>query len=158
MRLGIISDTHDHLDPKIYDAFEGVDAILHAGDICTDRLLDDLEALAPVFAVSGNMDGSPTVRRPLTCSADFDGVRVCMTHGHLLDPRAYCASARKLFAREKPRLIVYGHSHHAKIEKCDGTVCLNPGSAGCERFGQPATAAIVVIGPDSMPECEIVRL
>jgi uncharacterized protein len=158
MRLGVLSDTHDFLDPKLYDAFAGVDAILHAGDICGDRLLDDLQVLAPVFAVSGNMDGTPTVRRPQRFSGEFEGVRVCMTHGHLVDPRAYCASARKLFAADRPRLIVYGHSHRAKLETCEGVTCLNPGSAGNARFGERPSAAIVVIDADGALECQFIPL
>jgi uncharacterized protein len=158
MRLGILSDTHSFLNPKLYDALAGVDAILHAGDICGDELLDDLQILAPVFAVSGNMDGTPTVRRPQRFSREFEGVRVCMTHGHFLDPRVYCASARALFAADNPRLIVYGHSHRAKLETCEGVTCLNPGSAGHARFGDKPSAAIVVIGPDGELECQFIKL
>ena len=153
MRLGVLSDTHDRLHPLVWELFDGVDTILHAGDICDDRILDDLQALAPVVAVSGNMDGSPTARRPLTFSGEIGGIRVCMTHGHLLDARDYFSSALGLFAKDRPRLIVLGHSHQPRIETRREVTCLNPGSAGPPRLGHAPTVAIVSIGPDGTLTC-----
>ena len=143
MRIGVLSDTHGYLNPKIFDLFAEVNLILHAGDIGDDRVLTDLEQFAPTRAVTGNIDGSPTTRRPLRFSEDIAGVRVCMTHGHLLDGDDYNLSAYRLFEAEKPRVIIHGHTHKAKNELIAGVLFLNPGAAGKARFNDIASVCIL---------------
>src|SRR5436190_12014531 len=109
MRIGIISDTHGFLDSRIYHLFNDVQQILHAGDVGDDRILDELETIAAVNAVSGNVDGTPTKRRPLRWCGNISGLQICMTHGHLLDISDYNHSALKLFEAEKPQVIIHGH-------------------------------------------------
>jgi putative phosphoesterase len=147
MKIGVISDTHGFLDPRVYDYFAEVQYILHAGDVGDDQILDELQEIAPVHAVSGNVDGSPTKRRPLKFCGTISGLHICMTHGHLLEPSKYNLSALKFFEPEKPKLVIHGHSHVGKNETLDGIVFLNPGAACKPRFRDVASVAVVHVEP-----------
>jgi uncharacterized protein len=120
LRIGVISDSHGKFEARIEQAFEGVDAILHAGDICDVSVLFRLEAIAQVTAVLGNCDTGPAFDRlPPTAEKTFEGVRVLMAHDkaygkHLLDG---------------VDVFVFGHSHMPMAETVDGVLWLNPGSA-----------------------------
>lgn len=145
MRIGLISDTHGYLNSKVFDVFAYVQYILHAGDVGDDRILDELQEVAPTFAVSGNVDGSPTKRRPLRFVQEFSGAVIAMTHGHLLDPSRYNESALELFAAEKPALIIHGHSHRAKNETLGDVIVVNPGAACKPRFKDISSVAVLEI-------------
>jgi putative phosphoesterase len=148
MLVGLISDTHGTLNPAVYHHFDGMDLILHAGDVGDDRILDDLEPIAPLKAVTGNVDGSPTVRRPLTQRITAGPITICMTHGHHLDPADYNGSALELFAADNPQVIVHGHSHIAKNEQFRGVAIVNPGAACKARFGTKPSIAILEVELD----------
>lgn len=147
MRIGVISDTHGYLDGYIFHVFDGVQQILHAGDVGEDRILDELEEIAPVQAVSGNVDFGLTARRPQKWCGDLWGVKICMTHGHLLDQADYNMSSREFFVGEDPQIIIHGHSHIAKHETEDGISFLNPGAAGRSRFRDIPSVAIIEVKP-----------
>ena len=148
-RIGLISDTHGTLNPKVFDLFAQVEYILHAGDVGEDHILDMLESMAPTFAVSGNTDGIPIVRRPLRFSRDLGGVRICMTHGHLLDSDDYNLSAYLMFQEDKPRVIVLGHTHIPQSKLIADVLFVNPGSASRPRFeGEKPSVAILEIAVD----------
>ena len=150
MILGIISDTHipdraRHLDRRVLPTFDrlGVQAILHAGDISTQRVLSQLEELAPVYAVRGNRDIALLRELPLTRSLTFENVRLGLMHGHggwrsYLADRVYFAFHGYQHARLEPRLlktfpdvqvIVFGHSHARFNAWVEGRLLFNPGSA-----------------------------
>ncbi len=148
MRIGVISDTHGYLDGYIFHAFDGVSQILHAGDVGEDRILDELEEIAPVSAVSGNVDYGVNKRRPQKWCGDLAGVKICMTHGHLLDPSRYNVSALEFFQDEDPQIVIHGHSHVAKNETEGGVVFLNPGAAGRPRFRDVPSVAVIEVRPD----------
>ena len=137
MRIGLISDTHiskrGELWPQVFDAFEGVDAILHAGDVWSPALLDELEAIAPVRVARGNGDfGQDDPRLEDRCVMVFDGVTVAMLHDFptpahrpaelILD------RARQRFPDVSPDVVVYGHTHIEAIDDVNGLLCVNPGS------------------------------
>lgn len=148
MRIGVISDTHDYLDGYVFHAFADVQQILHAGDIGEERILDELEEISPVFAVSGNCDFGVTARRPQKWCGELGGVKICMTHGHLLDTRNYNDSALEFFAGEDPQIIIHGHSHVARHDRYQGVSFLNPGAAGRPRFRDVPSVAVIEIRPD----------
>ncbi len=148
MKIGVISDTHGYLDGFVFHAFAEVQHILHAGDVGEDRILDELEEIAPVNAVSGNVDFGVTARRPQKWCGDIGGVKICMTHGHLLDESRYNRSAIDFFKGEDPKVIIHGHSHIAKLEKEGDVSILNPGAAGRRRFRDVPSIAIIEIKPD----------
>lgn len=139
--FGVISDTHGLLDAKIPDLFRGVCHILHAGDIGRPSVLEGLRALAPVTAVSGNVDGAVAGAQP-ECLQDFLGVRIWMLH-ILGDPYCLPATTKKLLENHHPDVVVFGHSHQPFMGRIDGIYFFNPGSAGPRRYGWPRTAGFL---------------
>ena len=139
--LGIISDTHGHLDSKVFGLFEGVDQILHAGDIGDERIIVELEALAPVTAVHGNVDGYSLAHRyPERQTVQVEGIICLITH--IFQPPPEQALPADVAAFD---LIIFGHTHHPFHQKRDSTLFLNPGSAGLKRFSLPRTVALLKV-------------
>lgn len=139
MKIGVISDTHGFLDPGIPRLFTGVDHILHAGDIGPDALITELEAIAPVTAVRGNTDSSATFK--LTETVVLEG-RKFLVH-HIVDPNELKEELRLRIARERPDMVVFGHTHKAYFRMIDGVRYLNPGYAGKPKPGTERSAAIL---------------
>lgn len=143
MKIGIISDTHSLLRPEVFDAFEGVEYILHAGDVGDPGILIELEAIAPVTAVWGNVDGGELRGTlPEVAEVELGGAKVVVIHGH-----QFGTPKPELVTAEYPHadLVVFGHSHQPVIREVRGTLAINPGSAGRARFSQPVTVAIAEI-------------
>src|SRR3989442_824375 len=157
MRLGVISDTHGLLRPEVFEAFKEVDHILHGGDVGTWDILIDLQALAPVTAVYGNMDG-PELRAQLTpvAQGDLDGFDNVVTHG---DQSGHPTPAKLHEAFPRAEIIVYGHTHKPLLELVDRTVTvMNPGGAGPKRFGLAPSVGILELEPGIPPRARLVRL
>jgi putative phosphoesterase len=148
MRIGLISDTHGLLRREVFDVFQGVDHILHAGDIGPADLLDELEAIAPVTAVWGNTDGWDVHHRVReVASLELGGVSCVVLHGMQLGaPTPEKAAA----AYPGAGLIVFGHSHKPVIRQVGSTLAVNPGSAGRPRFRDPVCVAIAEIEAGSV--------
>jgi putative phosphoesterase len=139
MKLGVISDTHNFLDPKIHGLFAGVGHILHAGDIGNAIIISELEEIAPVTAVYGNTDmGLPFKETEIIVLAG----RKFLIH-HIVNPLAPGERVRERIAREQPRAVVFGHTHRTFCETIGGVLYFNPGSAGKPKFGLGRTAAIL---------------
>jgi uncharacterized protein len=139
MTLGIISDTHSFLDPRIAEIFAGVDHILHAGDVGPHSLLHELEAIAPVTAVLGNTDDGVDLN--LTEVAKIGG-RKFLVH-HIVNPHALGDDLKIRIARERPDAVVFGHTHKPFNEVIGGVLFLNPGYAGKPRFALDRSVAIL---------------
>jgi putative phosphoesterase len=152
MRIGLISDTHNRLRPEVFGLFEGVDVILHAGDIGADDILTELETIAPVHAVLGNTD-SPALRPRVQdeVSVELEGHRVVVVHGHLLgSPTA----ANLRAAHPDADIIIYGHTHRQRIDRLDGCLIINPGAAGAARFDLKPAVAIMELERGAEPRVE----
>ena len=136
--IGVISDTHGLLRPEALAALRGSERIIHAGDVGSPEILEQLAAIAPVTAVRGNVDKSPWARKlPETEVLQVSGVSIYVLHNidELdLKPDAAAFSA-----------VVYGHSHVPKIEESKGVLYFNPGSAGPRRFKLPVSVGHLVI-------------
>lgn len=144
VRIGVISDTHGLLHPDVFGIFDGVSMIIHAGDVGDDRILDELGAIAPTFAVSGNVDGPPRPSRPGALRLETPLGRIGVTHGHLqAAPTTSLERMVGFFSDFKPDLIIYGHSHVPKIDRIDGVTVFNPGAAGPPRFGRAPTVGLL---------------
>jgi uncharacterized protein len=144
MRIGLISDTHGLLRPRVFDVLAGVDRILHAGDIGPPGLLAELETLAPVTAVWGNTDGFDIRERTsAVAEVGLADRRVVLLHGHQLGSPT---PAGLRSAWPDADVIVYGHTHRPLVEESDGVLVINPGAAGAARFGIPPTVAILSMG------------
>ena len=143
MRIGIVSDTHDRILPELFRALAGVDEILHAGDVCTAGALAEIEAIAPVTAVHGNMDeralfdGLPEERR-----IERGGFTITLLHGHRLR-RGRLKDYVARYRESAPDLVVFGHSHEPLSEAVGGTRYFNPGTAG--GIGRSPTVGILTI-------------
>jgi len=150
MRLGIISDTHGLLRPEAARALSGVDLIVHAGDVGKPEVLTQLKAIAPVFAVRGNVDTEAwAAELPATAIVDAGSVRLYLLHNlRELDLRPDAAGLDA---------VISGHTHQAEQWEREGVLYLNPGSAGPRRFNLPVTLALVDLG--SVPwKVEILEL
>lgn len=143
IRVGLISDTHGLLRPQVHEVFAGVDRILHAGDVCSDTILVELELIAPTQAVYGNCDDpwDPSLHEAL--DLEIGGLRIHVQHGHELGrPRP-----AQVAAAYDADVCVYGHTHKQVIERVDGRLIVNPGAAGPRRFDlKPCVAILTIAG------------
>ena len=138
MKIGVISDTHDFLDPRIKELFEGVDHILHAGDVGTVWITFQLEQIAPVTAVIGNTDlGLALKENEVVELAE----RKFMVQ-HIVDPQTPDERLRRQIAKHQPDVLVFGHTHKAYDRTVNGTRFFNPGYSGRPKFNQPRSVAI----------------
>jgi putative phosphoesterase len=140
MRIGVISDTHGYLDPRAAAALQGVARILHAGDIGSPAIIDALAAIAPVDAVSGNVDAGTALARR------FPGSRQIVIEDvliHLTHVGGKPAALARALPQPKPDVYIFGHSHVALLEQRGGVLFLNPGAAGRPRFGGGLSVAIL---------------
>jgi uncharacterized protein len=139
MKIGVISDTHGFLDSKIPEIFAGVSHILHAGDIGDDSIIVELKMIAPVTAVLGNTDSSPTFR---IIEAVTLADRKFLVQ-HIVNPYALREELQLRIARERPDVVVFGHTHTTFCGTIGDVLYFNPGSAGKPKFGRGRTAAIL---------------
>jgi len=131
MKLGILSDTHGYFDPRLPHLLAGVDRILHAGDICSPRIVADLEQLAPVTAVAGNNDYDPILRE--TEIFQTAGIKIHIRH--IVPAGPPNPDLRAELRRIRPDLVVFGHTHRFFDATFDGVRFLNPGFSGHPRLG-----------------------
>jgi len=141
--VGLISDTHGLIRPGVHDALEGVELILHAGDVGGPEILDELRLIAPIKAVFGNTDpaGDPTLADRI--DLQLGGVRIHVSHGHEVGS----PTPAKLAARYDADIVVYGHTHKQLVTKLDRQLFVNPGAAGPKRFSlSPSVARLSIAG------------
>jgi putative phosphoesterase len=138
--VGLISDTHGLLRRDVAAAFTGVDLILHAGDVGSADVLDDLRLIAPCEAVGGNVD-LPDLMLPSTIVRDVGGLTVHVSHGNEVGS----PTPDKLAQRYRADIIVFGHTHRAVVRRVGPTLVVNPGAAGPRRFHlKPSVARLTV--------------
>ena len=137
IKIGLISDTHSYLDPKVLEVFKDVDEIWHAGDIGDISVADQLKAFKPFYAVYGNIDDKDVrTEYPLNVVLQREGLKILMTHigGY---PGNYEPKARRKIEEEQPDIFICGHSHIlrvAKDPKYNNMLAMNPGAAGVHGF------------------------
>ena len=136
--IGVISDTHGLLRPEVKKLFSGVNLILHAGDIGAPEVLEELKQWAPVTAVRGNNDkGKWAERIPETEVVQVGSAYLYMLHDvKELDLNPTAADFQ---------VVISGHSHKPSIDRRDGVLYLNPGSAGPRRFTLPVSVARLTV-------------
>lgn len=153
-RVGLISDTHGYLGLEVFRALAGVERVIHAGDVEDADHLRDLEAIAPVTAVSGNVDGH-AVRAVVPEEAEVvvAGIRLALIHGHQVHP-----DYRLLLARfPDAKVIVHGHTHVPRCDRVGDVLMVNPGAAGRAQKGYPPSVAILEVS-DGVPTVRHVEL
>ena len=157
MRIGVVSDTHGYFDPKLHKLLAGVKAIVHAGDVDSQNILDELEQIAPVHAVRGNVDGAE-LGLPLTRTLRFEGVQIQMQHklpALQSEVGAWLKGTAKTHARRRDdflknydrgtRIVIFGHSHEPCLIPLGHILFFNPGSAGKKRFSLPRCCGLLEI-------------
>jgi putative phosphoesterase len=135
MRIGILSDTHGLLRDEVVKALDGVDHIIHAGDIDRKEVIDSLESIAPATVVRGNADKDWAEHIPVTASIDLSGKRFYVIHN-----KAKIDSDLSGYD-----VVVYGHSHKYSCTEKDGQIWFNPGCCGKRKPGQEISLAIAEI-------------
>jgi putative phosphoesterase len=145
MRIGLISDTHGLVDPRLPGLFRGCGRVLHAGDLVRPEILELLGRSAPVTAVRGNNDEGPALELlPEHALLRLGALGVLVLHD--LGPRHRPhPHAQALLSRHRPDVVIHGHSHRPGAEQLDGRLYVNPGSAGPRRFSLPRTVALLTI-------------
>ncbi len=145
--IGVVSDTHGWLDPELVDVFDGVDHIVHAGDIGDVEVLERLREVALTTAVKGNIDGGELRFLPVEEILEVNGKRIALLHiaGSPKRPRK---AARELLARERPDVLIVGHSHIEVVGRVGSTLWINPGAAGRQGFHHQRTAALLHVEED----------
>jgi putative phosphoesterase len=160
MRIGLMSDTHSFLDPKVLEHFAQVDEIWHAGDIGHPDVATRLAAFKPLKAVYGNID-EPVLRQAYPEDLLFDcaGMKVFMTHigGY---PGRYNARVRKMIDQFKPQLYICGHSHILKImpDPKRHLLHINPGACGQHGFHKIRTVVRFAISDGKIADLEVIEL
>ncbi len=154
IEIGLISDTHGLLRPEVRDVLVGVSLILHAGDVCSDTILDELSLIAPVQAVFGNCDAPWEPGLAQERVVTVEGIRIHVSHGHEVGrPNA----ERLIAAYPGFDVIVYGHTHVQKVERVGSVLVVNPGAAGHRRFDlHPSVARLTLT--DGRAEVVLVEL
>ena len=153
MKIGLISDTHitekrGKLSEKILEYFKNVDLILHAGDITSQSVIDELEAIAPVIAVEGNMDRvHGEIDLPVSKIIEVEGHKIGIIHGEVY-PRGDTQHLYYNALQLGVDILVSGHSHIAQLEKIKDVILVNPGSPTNPRLSDPSVALMEINGND----------
>jgi len=150
MRIGLISDTHGLLRPEAVAALQGCAQIIHAGDIGKPQVLDGLRAIAPLEAIRGNIDTADWAQElPERLDLRIGGLTLHVLHDLKqldIDPLAAGVD-----------VVIAGHSHKPKVERRDGVLYINPGSAGPRRFSLPISLALLELN-DGDAQVELISL
>lgn len=149
-RIGLISDTHGLVRPEALKALEGVELIVHAGDIGQPEVLDRLQAIAPLAAIKGNNDTAPWARRiPEILDLHVKDRTLRVIH-NVRDSESNLRAAGI-------DVVISGHSHKPSVQTRDSVLFVNPGSAGPRRFKLPVTVGLLLLA-DADPQIEIIHL
>lgn len=164
MKIGVVSDTHGYLDPALPRLLKGVGEILHAGDVGSQNVLDQLRVIAPIRAVRGNVDAA-SLQLPPTLTRRYDEFQIYMLHelpraqsvirewsqaGTLQGKQAeQCREFLASFPTEC-RIVIFGHSHEPCAVVLAGKLFLNPGSAGKKRFSLPRCCGVLEVSNEGV--------
>jgi putative phosphoesterase len=159
-KIGLMSDTHSYLDPKVFEYFKEVDEIWHAGDVGNLEIIEKIEQFKPVRGVFGNIDGTEVRSTwPKVNQFELEGVSVLMTHiaGR---PYKYNKDAYALIKKHQPQLFICGHSHIAlaQFDKSINALWLNPGACGFHGFHKVKTLMRFELNAGKIEHLELIEL
>ncbi|MCT4582202.1 MAG: metallophosphatase family protein [Flavobacteriales bacterium] len=159
-RIGLLSDTHSHFDPRFIKYFMECDEIWHAGDIGDIAVMDQLKKIAPVRAVYGNIDNHIVrAEYPEHNRFTLEGVTVWITHigGK---PYAYDYRLREEINKNPPKIFICGHSHICKVQldKKLKMLYMNPGAAGIHGFHKIRTMLRFTLDNGDIKDLEVIEL
>ncbi len=159
-RIGVLSDTHSHLDPKIFTHFKDVDEIWHAGDIGDIEVLDKLRVFKPTRAVFGNIDNNVLrMETPEFNIFDIEGKKILITH-IAGKPGKYSKPLYDKLQEVKPDVVVCGHSHIllVQFDKYSNLLWINPGACGIKGFHSVRTLVRFTIDDTKIENFEVIEL
>lgn len=159
-RIGVLSDTHGYLDPKLFEYFKDVDEIWHAGDVGHISVIDQLRAFKPTRGVYGNID-SNEIRSEFPEFARFECENVTVLMTHIAGkPGKYVNRAHEEIKKNIPQLFVCGHSHIllVKQDPLFNMLWMNPGACGFKGFHQVKTVLRFCISKDRIHDLEVIEL
>lgn len=161
MKIGLLSDTHSHLDPKVFEYFKDCDEIWHGGDIGDAAVANDLEKFKPLRAVFGNIDDKDMqVRFPEDVWFNCEGLTIWMTHIGGAPPN-YNPRIKKILKDRVPDIFICGHSHILRIKKDPNNknmLYLNPGAAGNHGFHHIKTLVRFEVIGKEIKNMEVIEL
>lgn len=160
MKVGLLSDTHSYLDPKVFEFFKETDEIWHAGDIGDAAVADQLQAFKPLRAVFGNVDDRDLqIRFPEHLWFSCEGLLVWMTHIGGAPPH-YNPAVKKVLREKTPDVFICGHSHILRIKKDPdyNLLYLNPGAAGNHGFHHMKTIVRFEVTGKELKKMEVIEL
>jgi putative phosphoesterase len=160
-KIGLLSDTHGYLDPKVFTHFKNCDEVWHAGDIGTLEVADALEKFKPFRAVYGNIDDKDLqVRYPEDLFFQCEGVTIWMTHIGGAPPN-YNPRVKKMLRQNSPQLFICGHSHILRVKRdpnFDNMLYLNPGACGNQGFHHIKTIVRFDLNEGKIENMEVIEL
>ena len=161
MKIGLLSDTHGFLDPKILEHFQACDEVWHAGDIGDADVAGRLELFKPLRAVYGNIDDKDLLLRfPEDLFFNCEEVSIWMTHIGGAPPR-YNPRIKKMLQNRIPDIFICGHSHVLRVARdpaYNGMLYLNPGAAGNQGFHHTKTILRFEISGKEVRNMEVIEL
>lgn len=158
-KIGLISDTHGFIPPRLFDLFKDVDEIWHAGDIGTLNVIEKLSAFKPLKAVFGNIDDHQ-IRMECPEFLSFQVEQICVAMTHIAGkPGKYVAKAADFIEQTKPDIFVCGHSHLLLVQKdpYKNLLWLNPGACGNKGFHHMQTAIRFQIDGKKIEKMEVIE-
>jgi uncharacterized protein len=161
MMIGLLSDTHSFLDPKVFEHFKSCDEIWHAGDIGDRSVADELEGFKPFRAVYGNIDSIELrTRYPEDLRITIEGVDIFMTHIGGTPPK-YNPRVRPILKERVPHIFICGHSHILQIKRdqlLSNMLFINPGAAGNHGFHRMKTLMRFQISRSTISNMEVIEI
>jgi uncharacterized protein len=160
MKIGLLSDTHSYLDPKVFEYFNECDEVWHAGDIGDAAVVNELEKFKPLRAVFGNIDDQSMQAR---YQEDFwftcERLTIWMTHIGGAPPN-YNPRIKKILKEKVPDLFICGHSHILRVKKdpANNMLYINPGAAGNHGFHSIKTIIRFEINTKIISKLEVIEL
>jgi hypothetical protein len=148
MLIGVISDTHiperaSKIPENVFKTFNGVDMILHAGDLVSREVIQELESLAPLKCVQGNMDRVYGTQLPENDTINIGGIKIGLSHGEVY-PRGNTQQLRYIAMELGVEVLITGHTHWPFIKEVDKVLLLNPGSPTVPRMSDPSVMLLEI--------------
>lgn len=160
MLIGVISDTHiperaEKIPEIVFKIFKDTDMILHAGDLVSVDVISQLQELAPVKCVRGNMDRYYNLKLPKRELLEVDGLKIGLDHGEVY-PRGDTQQLKYIALEMEVEILITGHTHWGFIKKVDNILLLNPGSPTVPRMSDPSVMLLRIL--DSTVDSEIIKI
>lgn len=160
MLIGIISDTHipervGKLPDAVFEIFEDVEMILHAGDLVSREVIDDLDKIAPTQCVQGNMDIMYGLNLPKRLMITVDSIKIGVDHG-VVYPRGDTQQLKYIGMEMDVDVLITGHTHSPFIKELDDILLLNPGSPTVPRMSDPSVMLVDI--NDNKLDSRIIKL